>query len=121
MDGFEESVLVVGWEVNWVFTSCLKELDYLCINILNCALQSIYCIYCQYRFSQIKHKAILVQALHEYYLHTFSYDLLSTLSTYGFAPFVDKSLKKNQGTPNSTRKTSSKIMQTRSRPPLDCL
>ena len=92
-------------------------------NLLNCAFQSIYCIYCEYCFLQNSHKATLVQALHKYYLHTFPYDLLSTFKVLtALCPLVDQqSSRKTQGTLSSTRRSTSKTMRTRVRSPLDCL
>ena len=51
----------VVWEVNRVFTSCFKELIYLCVTRLTCALQFTYCNSSKCCFLQINHKAFLVK------------------------------------------------------------
>ena len=55
----------VFWLMAGKWTGCplvvSKKIDYLCINLLNCALQSTCYIYCQYCFLQNSHKAILIK------------------------------------------------------------
>lgn len=85
-----------GWEVNVKFTGCFKEIVH-SIYLLSFKLRfAIYLLYLLSTLFSAKepYNYPFDQALHEHYLLTVPYDLLSTLCTHDFKLYC--SVKESQ-------------------------